>query len=150
MRRFLTIDEEITLNKFSQKLYTLEEMSCWFERYDLPDKRNLVRNLFYMFAQAHPTYKEVEESAISIKKTKSPAAIKLLNKRRPFEKFGYEVCDLPENELSIGFKILLLTLAKADTRRKESELPEDCHHWWHKDLSDEVYLQALREGRIQR
>jgi len=55
---------------------------------------------------------------------------------------------LPEKELLIGFKILLLTLAKADLRRKMNELPEYCSHWWHKDLSDEDYLQALRDGRV--
>ena len=103
-----------------------------------------------MVFQAHPTYEEIEESAISIKKDKSPSAVKLLNRRKPFEKFGYEICDLPEKELSIGFKLLLLTLAKADVRRRESESLEHCSHWWHKDLSDEEYLQKLRDGSVER
>ena len=98
-----------------------------------------------MVVQAHPTFSEIEESAKSIKKLKSPAAVKFLNRGKPFEKYGYEVCNLPENELLIAFEILLLTLKKADGRRKAQEKPDACNHWWHKDLSNENYLQKLRE-----
>jgi len=146
--RFLTIEEEIIINQHSQGLHTLDEMACWFETYDLPDKRNLISKLFFMTVQSHPTYDEIKQSAESIKKITSPSAVKLLNRNKPFEKFGSEICGLPEKELLIGFKILLLTLAKADSRRKDNELPEFCNHWWHKDLSDEEYLQALRDGRM--
>ena len=146
MRKCLSIDEEIILNQFSQGLFTLEEMNHWFAMYDLLDKRDIVQHLLNMVIQAHPTYDDIEGSAILLKKVTSASAVKLLNRKKPFSKFGYEICDLPEKELLIGFDILLLTLVKADTRRKEQEDPKECNHWWHKDLSDENYLRKLKRG----
>lgn len=146
MRRCLSIDEEIILNQFSQGLFTLEEMNHWFAMYDLLDKRDIVQHLLNMVIQAHSTYDDIEGSAILLKKVTSASAVKLLNRKKPFSKFGYEICDLPEKELQIGFDILLLTLVKADTRRKEQEDPKECNHWWHKDLSDENYLRKLKRG----
>ncbi len=146
MRKILSIDEEIILNQFSQGLFTLEEMNNWFVAYDLLDKRDIVQHLLNMVIQSHPTYNDIENSAISLKKVTSASAIKLLNRKKPFNKFGYEIYALPEKELQVGFDILLLTLAKADRRRREQEDPKDCNHWWHKDLSDENYLQRLKRG----
>ena len=146
MRRFLNINEEIFLNQFSQGLVTLEKMNEWFTAYDLLNKKDIIYNLLNMVIQSHPTYDEIESSAISLNKITSSSAVKLLNRNKPFNKFGYEICDLPERELQTGFNILLLTLAKADKRRKEQEDSNNCTHWWHKDLSDEEYLQKLRNN----
>lgn len=147
MKRTLTIDEQITLNQFSQEIYTLEEMNCWFEKYDLSNKRDILGNLLNMVIQAHPTYDEIESSASSLRKEKTTSAVMLMNKNKPFNKFGYKICDLPEKELLNGFDILLSTLAKADNRRKNDENPNECNHWWHKDLSNENYLKILRQGK---
>ena len=147
MKRNLTIHEEIFLNQFVQNLHLLNEMNDWFNSYDLLDKKDILHGLLNMVIQAHPTYDELEMSATELKKRNSASAVKLLNKDKPFDKFGHEICNLPEKELQIGFDILLLTLAKADTRRKEAEDPKDCHHWWHKDLSDEEYLEQVRRER---
>lgn len=144
MNRNLTIDEEIFLNQFTQGLYPLERMVDWFKQYDLENKKNIIFNLLNMVIQSHPTYEEIEAAAKSIKKSTSSSAIKLLNRKKPFNKFGYELCNLPENELLICFQILLLTFTQADNRRKSQENLNDCNHWWHKDLSDDEYLKKLR------
>ena len=149
MNRCLSTNESIKINQFSQGLFTLDEMETWFETYDLPNKKDIIYNLLNFVVQAHPNYEEFESSANFLKKRKSPSAIKLLNKNKPYHKFGYEICDLPENELKIGFEILLLTLAKADNRRKKQETPEECNHWWHKDLSDEKYLEKLEKNGLE-
>lgn len=146
MKRSLTVDEEIILNQFSQRIYSLDEMNYWFETYDLSNKRDIMGNLFYMVIQAHPTYDEIELSALSLRKEKSTSAVMLLNKNKPFSKFGYKICDLPEKELLNGFDILLLTLSKADNRRKNEEDPDRCSHWWHKDLSNQSYLAEIRQS----
>ncbi len=132
------------MNQFTQKIHSLEEMNKWFESYDLLDKKAILCNLFNMVVQAHPTYEELVSSIEALNKRNSPSAVKLLNKSKPFCKYGYEICTLPERELTIGFDILLVTLATADGRRKQSESPDKCNHWWHKDLSSESYLQQLR------
>ena len=45
MKRLLTIDEEIFLNQFSQNMHSLDEMNCWFETYDLLNKRDSVKEM---------------------------------------------------------------------------------------------------------
>lgn len=144
MTRNLTIDEEIFLNQFTQNIHTLEEMNLWFKTYDLLNKRDIMRNLFNMVIQSHPTFEDIESSVTSLYKSKTPSAMILLNKNKPFNKFGYKICELPENELLNGFDILLETLLKSDSRRKNLENDKDCNHWWHKDLSNQNYLEILR------
>lgn len=147
MNRALTIEEEIFLNQFSQNLHSLDEMNRWFESYDLLNKRDIISNLLNMVIQAHPCYDDIAISATQIKKDKSTSAIMLLNRNKPFGKYGYLICDLPEKELINGFDILLLTLSKADNKRKQLENSNECCHWWHKDLSNQDYLETLRKSR---
>ena len=148
MKRTLTIDEEIFINQFTQGIRSLEEMNDWFGSYDLQNKRDILHNLLVFVIQSHPTYDEIESSAISLNKRGSASAVKLLNKSKPFSKFGYEICNLPEAELLIGFDILLLTLSKADIRNKRNEMNDTCRHWWHKDLSNHDYLLKLKNRDI--
>ena len=143
MKRFLTIEEEIFINQFSQDIHTLDEMKEWFDTYDVSDRRDIMANLFNMVLQSHPTIEDIEYSANKLGKSKSTCATMLLNKNKPFNKFGHEICNLHEKELLTGFCILLLTLSKADNRRKLAENLEECHHWWHKDLSNPIYLDEL-------
>ena len=145
MKRVLTIDEEIFLNQFSQGIHSLDEMNHWFETHDLQNKRDIMENLFNMVVQSHPRYDDIQESIIYLKKEKTSSAVMLTNRNKPFEKFGYLICNLPEKELQNGFDILLLTLSKADGRRRKYENADECSHWWHKDLSDEKYLDTIRQ-----
>lgn len=142
MLRYLNIDEEIFINQFSQGLHKLNDMDEWFERYDEVDKKAIISNLLNMVVQSHATVDEIRSAAELIGKEKSPATIKLMNPRKPYSKFGWEICSLPEKELSIGFNVLLMTLSISDGRRKAEE--KYCNHWWHRDLSDEKYLEELR------
>lgn len=109
MKRCLTIDEEIFINQFTQGINNLQDMNEWFKSYDLSNKRDLLANLLYMVLQSQPTYDEIEASAMFLKKLKSPSAVILLNKNKPFQKYGYQICDLPEKELLNGFDILIVT-----------------------------------------
>ena len=146
MTRFLTMEEEIFLNQFSQGIHTIDDMRQWFDSFDILNKRDIIENLLNMVIQSHPTIEEIESSAVTIGKLKSSSATILLNKNKPFNKFGYKICHLPEKELTTGFCILLLTLSKADNRRKCAEMPNECNHWWHKDLSDPIYIEELIKG----
>lgn len=143
MKKNFTIEDEIFINQFSQKINNLDEMNKWFFSHNLEEKRNIVKLLIILVVQAHPTYDEIKESADLLQKSSSPSAIKLLNKKKPFSKFGHELSNLPEKELLNTFDILLLTLSTADNRRKEDEDPVNCNHWWHKDLSNKEYLDSL-------
>lgn len=149
MKRRLTIDEEIFLNQFTQNIHSLDKMNKWFDSYTLLDKRDIIENLFNIVIQSHPTIEDIESSAIALKKIKSSSATILLSKTKPFTKFGYRICRLPEKELLNGFDILLLTLSKADRRRKKNDCAFGCNHWWHQDLSNPAYLQELRRQANQ-
>lgn len=145
MKRHFTIDEEILINQFTQQIHSFESMEKWFNSYSITDKREIILNLLDMVIQAHPTYEEIFLAADKLKKSSSPSAIKLLNKNKPYTKFGYELANLPEKELVNGFGILLITLSIADGRRKSEECSNGCNHWWHRDLSDESILQELKQ-----
>lgn len=147
MSRFLSIEEQILINQFSQGLVSLDKMDDWFISFDRMNKKAVIHNLIIMVIQLHPTYEEMESAVKSLNKSKTSSAVKFLKRNQPFAKFGYELCDLPENELSNSFKILLVTLSIADNRRKSQENPDLCKHWWHKDLSDKKYLKQLKKKK---
>ena len=144
MNRTLVIDEEIFINQYNQGLHSLLDMDEWFLAYGIDDKRDILHNLLIMVIQAKSLCEDIEAAALSLGTMKSASAVKLLNPNKPFGKFGYEICSLPEKELLTGFNILINTLKIADTRRKLSENPDLCRHWWHKDLSEESYLSYLK------
>lgn len=146
MKKSLTMEEEIFINQFTQKLHSLETMEKWFVQKDEPYKREIILNLLNMVIQSHPTYEEMSTAIAYLKKNSSTSAVKLLNTRRPFAKYGYELADLPECELLNSFDILLVTLSIADNRRKKEECSGGCNHWWHKDLSDQSVLLQLKHN----
>ena len=146
MKRHFTIDEEIFINQFVQHIYSLNVMEDWFLRRDYADKKEVILNLLNMVIQAHPTDGEITLAARKLGKETSPSAVKLLNKRKPYVTYGYEIADLPEKELGNGFLLLLTILSIADNRRRTTEFKDGCNHWWHKDLSDEVIVQEIRQS----
>lgn len=144
MYRSLTFDEEVILNQFSQRILSLDDVKSWFLKYSYEEKKNIVYGLLCMVIQSNAVSEDVYFAATYLKKVSSSAAVMLLNPRKPFYKFGYDVCRLPEKDLDIAFCILLVTLSISDNRRKQSEPPHKCNHWWHKDLSDEKYINKIR------
>ena len=144
MLRNLNINEEIFINQYSQDLHTLKEMDDWFLSYKLNDKKDILHNLIIMVIQSKAGYDDINYAAKLLGLLKSTSAVKLLNTNKPFIKFGYEICNLQENELLKGFSIMLETLKIADIRRRNLEESDKCNHWWHKDLSDEDYLNEIR------
>lgn len=150
MNRCLTIDEEIIINQFSQGIHSLDDMNIWFDSYDYLNKKDIMENLLTMVIQSHPTIDDIEHVAIILGKKNTSSAAILMSRNKPFSKFGYRVCGLPEKELLNGFDILLLTLSIADNRRKETEDASKCNHWWHNDLSDENYLKELKKLKSRR
>ena len=95
---------------------------------------------------AHPTYEEISLAVDKLGKKSSPSAVKLLNKSRPYNKYGYEISNLPEYELINAFDILLVVLSISDNRRRLEECSNGCNHWWHMDLSDKAVVQWLRQN----
>jgi hypothetical protein len=149
MKRHFSIDEQIFINQYSQNIYSLEKMEEWFNDRDYNDKKDVILNLLNMVIQVHATYEEILYIAESLGLLSSTSAIKLLNKNKPYSKYGYELADLPEKELNKCFKLLISVFALADNRRKNKECISGCRHWWHQDLSDKSFLEKLKNRVIE-
>lgn len=135
MKQYLTFEEMVFINQYVQKIHSLETMEEWFNLKDIEYKREIVLNILNIVIQSHPTYEEIQVAANELKLFHAPVTIKMLNRRKPFEKYGYEIANLPENELSRSFRLLLRVLSISDTRRKNTQCANGCNHWWHADLS---------------
>jgi len=144
MNRTLNIDEEILINQFVQHIHPLAFMEIWFEQRDATDKKDVLLNLLNLTIQSHPTYDEIRSAAQDLRIESTPAAVKMLNRNKPYDKFGYELINLPIKEYKNCFKLLLLSLSLADNRRKNTICRNGCQHWWHQDLSDPEVVRQLK------
>lgn len=150
MKNNFNISDLILINQFVQGIKDLEYIHMWFNNLCLLEKRQSLINIWNLIIQSHPLYEDIEKAIIlSKRKASSTPAVMLLNKRKPFFKFGYEVSKLPDNELIKALDILLYTLSLSDNRRKENEDPLLCNHWWHKDLRNEEYIIQLLNNETQ-
>ena len=143
--RYLNLDDEIFLNQFSQNIYSLETVKKWFDAKNHEEKKAIILDVLDMVIQSHPTYEEISCTAEELKLSKTPAAVKLLNTNKPFNKFGYELADLPEKEMERGFILLLKIFSVADKRRRSMCCANGCHHWWHRDLSNVSVLREIKK-----
>lgn len=142
----LTIHEEIFINQYAQHIHSLETMDQWFNSKDIFYKKKIVHGLLLMVIQAHPTYEEIFDASVELKVERSPVAVKLMNKNKPYSKFGYELLNLPEADMLNCFNLLLEILSIADNRRRQICCINGCTHWWHQDLSDPSILETLRQS----
>ena len=138
MYKMLSIQELFKINQYAQNYAPINEAISWFKSCDQKYQQNIVYNLLNLVIQSGAKDTEIYQAACMLKKTKSTAAVMLLNPNKPFFKYGYEICKLKENDLVVGFDILIHTLSISDTRRKNEVCRNSCSHWWHKDLSKEI------------
>ncbi len=139
--------ELILINQHSQGLKDTEELCRWFSEKDEEWQKEAVISLLLLVGQSHPQKEEllVAIDVSPVKKT-STAVVMLTNPRKDYLKYGYELKKLSGKELKNAWVILLNLLKIADTRRRESEDPATCNHWWHKDLSNPKYIKRLLKG----
>ena len=142
--RYLKLDDEILLNQFIQKICPLEIVNKWFDTKSCEEKRKIVLDVLDMTVQSHPTYDEILYVVEELNVSKTPAAVKILNRNKPFYKFGHELANLPENELHGVFILLLKILSVADKRRKCTCCANGCQHWWHRDLAKASVLTEIK------
>ena len=139
-----TIRDEIFVNQYVHEIKSIEDLVAWFLSKDDSSKKDMVKAVFSLVIQSHP-YQEELYKAIEISKVKktATAVVMLTNPRKDYLKFGWEVAKLSGKELLNAWIILLNLLKIADTRRRVSENPKLCNHWWHKDLSNQSYIDKL-------
>lgn len=131
----ISMKEEILINQITQDLLTVKEGQDWFKSLDSQHQQKVLQYLCFVISQAGATEEDVMQAIKNsgLRSTYTPCV--LLQKGRLREQMG-KLCDLPCNEYSKAFSLLLSLFALADKRRRTTNCAFGCSHWWHQDLSN--------------
>ena len=142
-----SIEDLILLNKYVQGIVTQETIYDWFHSFQESDKRLIIKNIWSLAIQAQVLESDLESAAkaAGLKTTHTPVVI-LFSGKTTFKNRGYKLSDLKGNVLNQAFRLVLECFALAEQRRKFMEGSLPCHHWWHKDLSDELIIKEILEN----
>lgn len=123
-------EREVFLNQLAQGLKPLSDGAAWFNGFDEPDKRSVLRELATYITQARAQPEDVSASlgASGVKPTATPAV--LLAKPHLAVQLA-KVANLPEPELHRAFPLFVTVLGNADARRRQQDCVGGCTHWWH-------------------
>ncbi len=127
--------EEISINKWGQKLISIEEIEQYFLLFSEEEKRIYLTDLSNLILQSKPQNVDIDDSIkkTGLKETHTPF---VLLKKNGVKLFSFEkIINLPENELGKTFKLLLYLFQISYERRYEIE-KNDMNKWWYWDLSD--------------
>ena len=138
-----TIDMDIWLNQLAQGIPGGERLLDAFASADEGEQRMILRraNVLVLEAGAHETDVEAAVLASRVRPTRTAAIV--LGKGRLREQLA-RVSTLPVADLRDGLMLTVSLLSIADRRRRQTRCIGGCQHWWHGDLSDELFLQRVR------
>ena len=142
-----SLDEYILINQWVQGLV---ETSVLLEWYQASPERDpfLRRHMAELCRQARATNEEaVQAVQLSGIKPGRTACVLLAKGAKP-EIFHKMVQLRREDGLDV-FLLLLHLLRVSDTRRRGSEDPSWCHHWWHRDLGNPAVLTEIRKQYLR-
>lgn len=139
----MTIDEEILVNRLAQGIAALQEGQSWFESQSVEQRRDILRGISFMIAQASPRPDDAEVAIRNsgLKATFTPCV--LLTRGEIRTQLG-KIASLPEHELTKAFPLLISLLGVSDERRRTSKPLDLGTHWWHRDLRDPEVIEAIR------
>lgn len=122
---------EVRLNRIAQGSVPVKEGIEWFDALARDEQQSVLRTLAYITSQSHPLAKEVEPaiSQAGLKLTFTPC-IMVLKAPLP-EKGCQRLPDLPPDEWSKSFRLMVALFALADRRRRETSCRNGCTHDWH-------------------
>jgi len=144
MNKVLNMEFLILINQFVQDIKSIDILIERFLSLEINSKKQAIIEILSLVSQSHPQkddlIKAIELSRI---KTTSTAVVMLTNPKKDYLKYGYETLKLNESEMKKVWIILLNILKISDTRRKNMEDEHLCNHWWHKDLSNQEYINFL-------
>lgn len=120
----------VVLNESAQGIRPLAQGVSWFEGLAEPEQFDVLRDLSGYCIQARATSEDAAESIrrAGIRPTHTPAV--LLTRGRLTEQLA-KIINLPQDERTKAFRLLVALLAVADERRRARFCAEDCRHAWH-------------------
>ena len=139
-----TIEELIMLNKYVQGIITREIIHDWFCTFEESDKKLVIKRIWNLAVQAQVTVNDIETAtkAAGLKATHTPVVM-LISGKETFKNRGYKFSSLEGIVLNQAFWLVLECFVIAEQRRKLKEGSLPCHHWWHKDLSNEHVIKEI-------
>ena len=144
MKKVLDMEFLILINQFVQDIKSIDILIECFLNLEINSKKKAIIEILSLVSQSHPQRDDLAKAIeLSRIKTTSTVVVMLTNPKKDYLKFGHELLKLNESEMKKAWIILLNILKIADTRRRNSEDPNVCNHWWHKDLSNQEYIDYL-------
>ena len=142
--KYLSTIELILLNKYVQSVVEKDAVYDWFLSFQEGDRQSIVARVWDLARQSQAVESDVLIAAKSagLKPTHTPIVM-LIKSRDPFHLRGYNLSSQRGIILEQAFKIVLECFALAERRRKDKEDGGACHHWWHRDLSDEAIVREI-------
>lgn len=143
--RMLKIDEAIFLNQLAQDIVDISDGEAWFRALEIDEKRSVLRDLNYLVLQSSPQQSDADEAISS--SGLSPKYTPCVVLSKPGLKVQLtRLAQLPDQELSRAFRLLIRLLAIADGRRRAKGNLDLVNHWWHRDLSDPTIVEEIKRA----
>jgi hypothetical protein len=119
------------LNRVAQGRYPFEDAVRWFESLTEKEQLSSLGAVAFMCGQAYPQSDEFEKAIAlgELDPTDIPCTMFLLDDV-PIYCLD-ELLAVPPEERRKTFRFILALYCVADTRRRETECRDGCHHWWH-------------------
>lgn len=138
----MNLEHEILINKFGQNLIKISDLIEPFEKFNIESKKKFLIDVLFLISQSRPKNSDIEVAIIEshLKSTYTPC---VLIKKGVEGHNLKRLVDLPENELSKSF-VLLLNLFKIAYKRRFFLEKNDLTKWWYWDLSDERNIEKIK------
>ncbi|WP_348800621.1 DUF5958 family protein [Flavobacterium adhaerens] len=143
----MELSNEIEVNKFGQGLVEIDDLFNNFSLLSFDKKKDFLIDILFLIMQSKPEEEDIENviEQSKLKRTYTPC---VLIKKGVANHTLKKLTELPENELSKSF-ILLLHLFKISYKRRFEIEKNDINKWWYWDLSDDVKVKTiLAKGKI--
>lgn len=138
-----TLEDDLLLNQWVQKVQTTPVVLEWFESASAERRLEILRYVVSLCKQARATSDEAQQAITSSALNPRRSASVLLAKGVSPETFN-KLSTLKNADGKDAFVLLLHLLRVSDDRRKASENPGSCTHWWHRDLGNPAVLEEIR------
>jgi len=141
-RSAITLEEEININKFGQKIITKEIILASLLERNLEEKRAFLKQIIFLIQQSKPVDSDIEMAIDDAKLRKTYTPCVLLKKGVKTHNL-YRIAALPENELEKAC-VLFLSLFRIAYQRRYQQEKNDGGKWWYADLSIEENVNEVR------
>lgn len=138
-------DDEIAINRIAQGIEPLDRGIQWFHSLTSERQLEILRYTVGMISHAHPREDEIHmaTNTVDLKLTCTPLVLLSLKNKPISERLG-KIVQLPKEEYSKSFRVLLRILSISDGRRRNMSCKGSCTHWWHQDLTSPDVTARLR------